>query len=307
MPIKIADNLPAAKILEAENIFVMTENRANHQDIRPLYILVLNLMPTKEVTETQLLRLLGNTPLQVKVDLMQTVTHTAKNTSKEYLLEFYQSFDELKHKHYDGLIITGAPVEQIPFEDVDYWEELCQIIDWAHTHVYSTLYICWGAQAALYHLHGIQKHPLPEKLSGVFKHRPLYANHPLTRGFDETFFMPHSRHTEIRQTDVEKVDNLRIIATSDAAGPAIIASQDGREVFVTGHCEYDRLTLAGEYERDLSRGLNPIVPRNYFPNDDPTAVPPMTWCSHAHLLFSNWLNYFVYQQTPYDLELIETL
>ncbi len=307
MPIKIANNLPAAKTLESENIFVMTEERASRQDIRPLHILILNLMPTKEVTETQLLRLLGNTPLQVEVDLMQTMTHTAKNTSKEYLLEFYRGFDELKHNHYDGLIITGAPVEQIEFEQVDYWEELCQIIDWAHTHVYSTLYICWGAQAALYHLHNIQKYQMPDKLSGVFKHRPLYSNHPLTRGFDETFFMPHSRHTEIRQQDVEKIDNLRIIATSDAAGPAIIASLDGREVFVTGHCEYDRLTLAGEYERDLKRGLCPHIPRNYFPGDDPSAVPPMTWCSHAHLLFSNWLNYFVYQQTPYDIELIETL
>jgi len=213
----------------------------------------------------------------------------------------------LKHNHYDGLIITGAPVEHMPFEEVDYWDELCKIIDWAHTHVYSTLYICWGAQAALYHLHGIPKHQMPEKLSGVFRHRPLYANHPLTRGFDETFFMPHSRHTEILQADVEQVESLRVIATSDAAGAAIIASNDGREVFVTGHCEYDRLTLASEYERDLKRGLNPIIPRNYFPNDDPTAVPPMTWCSHAHLLFSNWLNYFVYQQTPYDLELIGTL
>lgn len=307
MPIKIANNLPAAKTLESENIFVMTEERASHQDIRPLHILILNLMPTKEVTETQLLRLLGNTPLQVDVDLMQTVTHTSKNTSKEYLLEFYQGFDEIKHNHYDGLIITGAPVEQIAFEDVDYWDELCEIIDWAHTHVYSTLYICWGAQAGLYHLHGIPKYPLEEKLSGVFKHRPLYSNHPLTRGFDELFFMPHSRHTEIRQEDIEKIDGLRIIATSDAAGAAIIASEDGREVFVTGHCEYDRLTLAGEYRRDLGRGLNPIIPRNYFPNDDPDAVPPMTWCSHAHLLFSNWLNYFVYQQTPYDLTSLETL
>ncbi len=307
MPIKIADNLPAAKVLEAENIFVMTEDRASHQDIRPLRILILNLMPTKEVTETQLLRLLGNTPLQVEVDLMQTVTHTSKNTSKEYLLEFYQSFEALRNNHYDGMIITGAPVEQMEFEDVDYWEELCEIIDWAHTHVYSTMYICWGAQAALYHLHGIQKHSMREKLSGVFRHRPLYANHPLTRGFDETFFMPHSRHTEILQADIEKEDSLRIIATSDAAGPTIIASNDGREVFVTGHCEYDRLTLANEYTRDVGRGLNPIVPRNYFPNNDPNAVPPMTWCSHAHLLFSNWLNYFVYQQTPYDLELIETL
>ncbi len=307
MPIKIANNLPAAKTLEAENIFVMTEDRASHQDIRPLHILVLNLMPTKEVTETQLLRLLGNTPLQVDVDLMQTVTHTAKNTSKEYLLEFYQSFNDLRHKHYDGLIITGAPVEQIPFEEVDYWDELCEIIDWAHTHVYSTLYICWGAQAGLYHLYGINKYQMPQKLSGIYKHRPLYSNHPLTRGFDEVFHMPHSRHTEVRQADIDNVDKLRVVATSDAAGPTIIASEDGREVFITGHCEYDRLTLAHEYQRDVGRGLNPQVPRNYFPGDDPNAVPPMTWCSHAHLFFSNWLNYFVYQQTPYDLELIATL
>lgn len=307
MPIKIADNLPAAKTLEAENIFIMTEDRASHQDIRPLRILILNLMPTKEVTETQLLRLLGNSPLQVDVDLLQTATHTSKNTSKEHLLQFYQEFDEIKHNHYDGMIITGAPVEQMPFEEVDYWDELCTIIDWAHNHVYSTLYICWGAQAGLYHLHGVPKYAISQKMSGVFKHRPLYSNHPLTRGFDEVFHMPHSRHTEIRQEDIDRDETLRVIATSDAAGPAIIASVDGREVYVTGHCEYDRLTLASEYERDLSRGLNPQVPRNYFPGDDPTAVPPMTWCSHAHLLFSNWLNYFVYQQTPYDLQSLETL
>lgn len=307
MPIKISNDLPAAKTLEAENIFLMTEDRASHQDIRPLHILILNLMPTKEATETQLLRLLGNSPLQLEVDLMQAATHVAKNTSKEHLLQFYQTFEEIKERRYDGMIITGAPVEQMAFEEVDYWEELCRIMDWAQTHVYSTMYICWGAQAGLYHLHGIPKHPIPKKLSGIFRHRPLYSNHPLTRGFDETFFMPHSRHTEVRQEDILRDPSLQLLAVSDTAGAAIIMSSNGREVYVTGHCEYDRLTLADEYERDRRRGLDPAVPRHYFPDDDPKAVPPMTWCSHANLLFSNWLNYFVYQQTPYDLMSLEEI
>ena len=307
MPIKIPDHLPAAKTLDAENIFIMTEERATHQDIRPLHILILNLMPTKEATETQLLRLLGNTPLQLDIDLMQMATHISKNTSQEYLLRFYNTFEDICSNHYDGMIVTGAPVEQMPFEEVDYWQELCEIIDWSQTHVYSTLYICWGAQAALYHLHKIPKYPLIEKRFGIFNHRPLFSNHPLTRGFDETFFMPHSRHTEIREADVLQHSEIQMIAVSDIAGPAIMTANNGREVYVTGHCEYDRMTLADEYERDLSRGLRPQIPYNYFPNSDPTSLPPMTWCSHAHLLFSNWLNYFVYQQTPYDLQSLESI
>ncbi len=307
MPIKIPDHLPAAKTLEAENIFIMTEDRATHQDIRPLHMLILNIMPTKEATETQLLRLLGNTPLQMEIDLLQAVTHSSKNTAAEHLAQFYQTFDDVRARYSDGLIVTGAPVELLPFEEVDYWGELCRIIDWAQTHVYSTMYICWGALAGLYHLHGIPKYPLEEKLSGVFRHRPLYSNHPLTRGFDECFDMPHSRHTEIREADILRDSTLQIVVSSAQAGPAVIVSSNGREVYVTGHCEYDRLTLASEYRRDLERGLSPKLPRHYFPGDDPNAVPPLTWCSHAHLLFSNWLNYFVYQQTPYDLNALEVI
>lgn len=300
MPIKIPDNLPAAKILESENVFVMTENRASHQDIRPLHIILLNLMPNKIETETQLLRLLGNSPLQVDIDLMQTVTHVAKNVSPEYLLRFYQTFRQVREKKYDGMIITGAPVESMGFEDVDYWDELCTIMDWSRTHVYSTLHICWGAQAGLYHHYGISKYPLPGKLSGVFRVRPLDFNHPLLRGFDEVFNMPHSRYTEVHQDDIEKVPELQVLALSETAGVAIAASRDARQVFVTGHCEYDRMTLANEYQRDLKRGIHPAVPQNYFPGDNPDAVPPLTWRGHANLLISNWLDYFVYQQTPYD-------
>ena len=300
MPIKIPDNLPAAKILESENVFVMTENRAMHQDIRPLKIVILNLMPTKVETETQLLRLLGNSPLQVDIDLMQTVTHISKNTSLEHLLEFYQTFEQVKNNKYDGMIITGAPVETMRFEDVDYWDELCTIMDWSRTHVYSTLHICWGAQAGLYHHHAIPKYALPQKLSGIFKHRPLDFNHPLLRGFDEMFYMPHSRYTEVRQQDIEKVPELQVLALSETAGVGITATQDARQVFVTGHCEYDRYTLANEYKRDMLRGINPQIPQHYFPENDPEAVPPMLWRGHANLLISNWLNYFVYQQTPYD-------
>lgn len=301
MPIKISDTLPAAKILESENVFVMTENRATHQDIRPLKIVILNLMPTKVETETQLLRLLGNTPLQVDIDLMQTITHISKNTSREHLLEFYQSFDQLKDQRYDGMIITGAPVENLDYTQVDYWEELCRIMDWSRTNVYSTLHICWGAQAGLYHHHRIPKHPLPFKLSGIFRHRPLDMNHPLLRGFDEYFYMPHSRYTEVLSEDIERNPDLQLLALSETAGVAIVATRDARQVFVTGHCEYDRYTLANEYHRDVLRGIKPHIPQNYFPGDDPEAVPPMVWRSHANLLFSNWLNYFVYQQTPYDL------
>ncbi|MCI8554937.1 MAG: homoserine O-succinyltransferase [Clostridiales bacterium] len=301
MPIKIPDHLPAAKILESENIFVMTEKRASHQDIRPLQILILNLMPTKMETEAQLLRLLGNSPLQVDIDLMQTATHVSKNTPQEHLLEFYQTFDQICRNTYDGMIITGAPVESLDYREVDYWDELCQIMDWSLTHVYSTLHICWGAQAGLYHHHHISKHALPEKLSGVFCHRPLDPQHPLLRGFDETFYMPHSRYTEVSADDIQHSETLQLLVLSEAAGAAVIATRDARQVFITGHCEYDRLTLANEYRRDVEKGLSPQIPRHYFPGDDPQAFPPLVWRSHASLLFSNWLNYFVYQQTPYDL------
>lgn len=300
MPIKIPDNLPAARILEAENVFVMTEHRALHQDIRPLKIIILNLMPTKIETETQLLRLLGNNPLQVDVELLQTATHVSKNTSQEHLLRFYNTFEQIKRYKYDGMIITGAPVETLEYNQVDYWDELCEIMEWSRTHVYSSLHICWGAQAGLYFHYGVKKHPLKEKLSGVYEHKPLDPSHPLLRGFDDVFCMPHSRYTEVRREDLEKVSELQILAESDKAGVALIATRDARQVYVTGHCEYDHLTLAYEYQRDISRGLNPKVPENYFPDDDPTKTPVVTWRGHANMLFSNWLNYFVYQQTPYD-------
>ncbi len=301
MPIKIPDNLPAAKTLEAENVFIMTEQRATHQDIRPLKIILLNLMPTKEETETQLLRLLSNSPLQVDVTLLQAATHVSKNTAAEYLREFYHTFDEVQEEKYDGMIITGAPVEALRFEDVDYWDELRTIMEWSRSHVYSTLHICWGAQAGLYYHHRIPKYPLPEKLSGIFRHRVLDPTHPLLRGFDELFYMPHSRYTEVRQEDIDKVPGLRVLALSETAGVAIVATDDGRQVFVTGHCEYDRYTLAKEYLRDTQRGIHPTIPQHYFPGDDPEAVPPLIWRGHAHLLIGNWLNYFVYQPTPYNL------
>ncbi len=301
MPIKIPDNLPAAKTLESENVFLMTEQRATHQDIRPLKIILLNLMPTKEETETQLLRLLSNSPLQVDVTLLQAATHVSKNTAPEYLKEFYHTFDEVRDEKYDGMIITGAPVEAMRFEDVDYWDELSMIMEWSRSHVYSTLHICWGAQAGLYYHHRIPKYPLPAKLSGIFRHRVLDPTHPLLRGFDELFYMPHSRYTEVRQEDIDKVPGLRVLALSETAGVAIVATDDGRQVFVTGHCEYDRYTLAKEYQRDVRRGIHPAVPQHYFPGDDPDAVPPLIWRGHAHLLIGNWLNYFVYQPTPYNL------
>lgn len=301
MPINIANNLPARKILESENIFVMTEERALKQDIRPLRIVIVNLMPTKIETETQLLRLLSNTPLQVDIDLMQMASHVSKNTPQEHLLEFYQTFEELKHNRYDGMIITGAPVETLEFEQVDYWEELKQVMEWSKTNVYSTMHICWGAQAGLYYHYGIQKYPLPKKLSGVYAHRPLDVNHPLLRGFDDVFYMPHSRYTEVRQEDILAHPKLQLLVVSEQAGATVIISRNGRRVFITGHCEYDRDTLAREYFRDIKRDLNPEVPQNYFPGDNPEAVPPLIWRSHASLLFANWLNYFVYQSTPYDL------
>lgn len=302
MPIKIPDALPATAQLEAENIFVMTEYRALHQDIRPLRIVILNLMPVKMETETQLLRLLSNSPLQVEVDLMQAATHISKNTPAEHLIHFYQTFDELKGNKYDGMIITGAPVEHLPFEKVDYWEELCGIMEWSKSNVYSTLHICWGAQAGLYYHYGIDKHMLPEKMFGVFEHQNLAPTHGLMRGFDDVFFAPHSRHTGIDEKALrDRADKLMLLSASEIAGPYIVASKTGRRFFVTGHSEYDRETLAAEYNRDLSKGLPIQVPARYFPQDDPSRRPLVYWRSHSNLLFVNWLNYFVYQTTPYNL------
>lgn len=306
MPIKIPDSLPASRILENENIFVMTEHRALHQDIRPLRIVILNLMPKKIETETQLLRLLGNSPIQVDIELLQTESYTSKNTPSEHLFKFYKVFDDIKDQRFDGMIITGAPVEQMPFEDVDYWDELCKIMEWSKTNVYSTLHICWGAQAGLYYYYGIQKYPLSEKMFGIFQHRLLLENHPITRGFDERFYVPHSRHTTVRQEDIAKIPELEILASSDKAGVYMVGSKDGRQFFITGHSEYDRETLAAEYFRDLQRSLPINMPENYFPSDDSEQQPLYTWRSHANLLFCNWLNYYVYQATPYDLDKLHT-
>ncbi len=301
MPIKIDNSLPAHKTLENENIFVMAEDRAVAQDIRPLKILILNLMPTKVETETQLLRLLGNSPLQVEIELLQTATHQSKNAPSEHMLKFYKTFDDIKNQRFDGMIITGAPVEHLPFEEVDYWDELCQIYRWSETNVYSSFNICWGAQAALYHFYGVPKHDTPEKVFGIFPHRPLDLLHPLLRGFDDEYFVPHSRHTETRRSDIALVKDLQILSYSDMAGVHVVADMDCRKFFVTGHSEYDRDTLAKEYFRDRAKGLHIKVPYNYFPNDDPTKTPLMKWRGTGSLLFANWLNYFVYQQTPYDL------
>lgn len=307
MPINIPDSLPAARVLEEENIFLMNEDRAAHQDIRPLRIAILNLMPKKIDTETQLLRLLSNTPIQVDVELLQTATHASKNTPPEHLLKFYKTFDDVKAQFFDGLIITGAPVEQKPFEAVDYWPELCAMMRWSRTHVFSTYHICWGAQAGLYYHYGIQKYPLDGKMFGIFRHRNLAPNHMLMRGFDECFLAPHSRHTGLREADILADSRLELLSASEDAGPYIIASRDNRHIFVTGHSEYDRDTLAAEYRRDISLGRSIAPPVNYFPNDDPAAAPPYVWRSHAHLLYSNWLNYFVYQITPFDLSSLETV
>ena len=301
MPIQIPNDLPAAGILQQENIFVMRKTRAETQHIRPLEIVLLNLMPTKIVTETQLSRLLGNTPLQVHLELMMVSSHRSKNTPQEHLLNFYKTFDELKDRKFDGMVITGAPVEQMPFEEVDYWPELCAFMDWTKTHVYSTFHICWGAQAALYHHYGIPKYPLPQKMFGVFEHRTLEPKHPLVRGFDELFFAPHSRHTTVRNEDILSCPQLTLLASSEEAGAYLIASESGRQFFVTGHSEYDRETLAGEYFRDVNKNLPIEIPRHYFQNDDPKQEILYRWRGHASLLFSNWLNYFVYQTTPYDL------
>lgn len=301
MPIKIANGLPAHKALESENVFVMTEDRAIAQDIRPLNILILNLMPTKIETETQLLRLLSNSPLQIEVELLQVKSHKSKNTSQEHMLKFYKTFDEICDKRYDGLIVTGAPVENMEFEEVDYWDELCGIFEWSKKNVYSTFHICWGAQAALYYHYGVPKYPLEEKLFGVFPHKSLDPYHPLMRGLDEKFYVPHSRHTENRMRDIALVKDLQIISYSEQAGVHLISDMDCRNFYATGHSEYDRETLAREYFRDVNKGLDIKVPFNYFPDDDPNMIPPVTWRGTANLLFTNWLNYFVYQRTPYDL------
>lgn len=301
MPIQIPNDLPAAGILQQENIFVMNQRRATAQDIRPLEIVVLNLMPTKVTTETQLSRLLGNTPLQVNLELMNMSSHQSKNVSQEHLLAFYKSFDELKDRKFDGMVITGAPVEQMPFDEVDYWEELCQIMEWSKTHVHSTFHICWGAQAGLYYHYGVPKYDLPEKLFGVFPHRADYKRSILLRGFDDIFWVPHSRHTTVRREDIEKISGLKIIASSEEAGVYAVMSKGGRQIFVTGHSEYDPETLKKEYVRDKSQGLPIQVPANYFPENDDSKEPIVRWRGHANLLFSNWLNYFVYQTTPYDI------
>jgi homoserine O-succinyltransferase/O-acetyltransferase len=301
MPIKIDNQLPARHSLELENIFVMPENRAITQDIRPLHIIILNLMPTKVETETQILRLLSNSPLQVDIELLQVKSHIAKNVSQEHMLKFYKTFDDVKNRKFDGMIVTGAPVEMMPFEEVDYWDELCEIFDWAKTNVYSTYNICWGAQAALYYKYGIPKHMLDEKLFGVFKHRPLDLYHPLLRGFSDVYYVPHSRHTETRREDIAEVKDLQILSYSDEAGVHLISDMACRNFFCTGHSEYDSDTLAKEYFRDLNKGLEIKMPYNYFPDNDPKKTPPITWRGVGSLLFQNWLNYFVYQKTPYDL------
>ena len=301
MPIKIPNELPAVKVLEDENIFVMTECRAITQDIRPLKILILNLMPTKIDTETQLSRVLGNTPLQVEIELIHTKTHKSKNVSEEHLLSFYKTFDDISDRYFDGMIITGAPVEHMPFEEVGYWEELAAIMEWTKTHVHSTLHICWAAQAGMYYHYGINKYPTEEKFSGVYPHEVEYKRSILFRGFDDIFFVPQSRHTTVKREDIEKVPELRILASSPITGVYAVSTKGGKQVFITGHSEYDAVTLEREYLRDKAAGMNPKIPYNYYPGDDDTKRPLITWRAHATLLFTNWLNYFVYQTTPYDI------
>lgn len=307
MPINIPNNLPAYAVLNNENIFVMTDTAASHQDIRPLRIAIVNLMPKKIETETQILRLLSNTPLQVDIELIQMASHVTKNTPIEHLTKFYKTFNDVKDQRFDGLIITGAPVEQIPFEEVDYWNELCEIMEWSKKNVYSTWHICWGAQAGLYYHYDVPKYDLPAKMFGVFPHKAEIANHTLLRGFDEKFSVPHSRHTEIKRIDVEKVKALHILASSHESGVNIIADETERQFFIMGHFEYDRFTLANEYFRDKDKGLPIDVPKHYFPYDDPSQPPHFNWRAHANLLFSNWLNYCVYQKTPFDLDELEPI
>ena len=304
MPINIPDDLPTAEILRSENIFVAGETRAMQQDIRPLEIAILNLMPTKIATETQLLRLLGNTPLQVNITLLHPKTHVSKNTPQEHLLKFYKTFDDVKEQKFDGLVVTGAPVETLEFQEVDFWEELTQILDWAKTNVFSSMFICWGAQAGLYHYYGIPKYPLPDKIFGVFPHFSTSKFVPLFRGFDDEFYAPHSRHTEVRREDIEKVEQLQILSESPEAGIYIVISRDNKEIFITGHSEYEAITLKAEYDRDVSKNLPISLPKNYFPGDDPSKDPLVKWRGHANLLFANWLNYYVYQETPYDINAI---
>lgn len=301
MPIKIPNSLPAAKTLAAENIFVMDESRATTQDIRPLRILILNLMPTKIATETQLARLLGNTPLQVEMELIRTASHESKNTSAEHLISFYKTFDDIKDERFDGMIITGAPVEHLEFSEVEYWDELCRIFEWSKSHVHSTFHICWGAQAGLYYHFGVKKIPLEKKLFGVFEHRVSYKNPILFRGFDDVFYAPHSRNSAVDEDALRAVPELKILAESDEAGIYACMTEGGRQIFITGHSEYDPDTLAKEYFRDRDKGIDIAPPKNYFPNDDPNNPPEVRWRAHANLLFSNWLNYFVYQTTPYDV------
>ena len=301
MPIRIPNDLPAAETLLQENIFVMPQDRAMTQDIRPLEIALVNLMPTKIATETQLSRMLGNTPLQVNLTLVQMKSHESKNTSQDHILSFYKTFDEICHRKFDGLVITGAPVEHLEFEDVDYWDELCRIMEWSKKNVHSTFHICWAAQAGLYYHYGIRKHPLPEKLFGVYPHTKDYKRAILLRGFDDIFYAPHSRHTTVLREDIEKVPELEIIASSEEAGVYAVKTKAGKQIFITGHPEYDPDTLKKEYLRDKNLGLPISVPRNYFPNDDDTQEPVVRWRSHGNLLYSNWLNYFVYQTTPYDI------
>ena len=305
MPIRIPNELPAVKVLTSENIFVMTETRAITQDIRPLKLLILNLMPLKIDTETQLSRMLGNTPLQIEIELLKTSSYESKNTSAEHLITFYKTFDEVKHKKFDGMIITGAPVEQMEFEEVEYWDELCEIMEWSKTNVTSTFHICWGAQAGLYYHYGIKKYPLEKKLFGVYPHTVEYKNSILMRGFDDVFYVPHSRHTTVKREDIEKVPELKILSTSPQAGVYAISSKNGRQFFITGHSEYDPGTLRKEYLRDKNAGLPIDMPENYFPDDDDTKEPMSTWRAHANLLYTNWLNYFVYQTTPYDINEIK--
>lgn len=302
MPIKIPASLPANSVLQRENIFVMDEERADHQDIRPLKIAILNLMPKKVETETQMLRLLSNTPLQIDLELLQMRSHVSKNTDDDHLFRYYKTLDDVKDQRFDGLIITGAPVEQMPFEEVDYWSELCQVFEWSKTNVYSTFHICWGAQAGLYYHYGIPKYDLPEKMFGIFPHTVEQPFHQLLRGFDELFYVPHSRHTEVREEDILKHPELEILTRSEESGVHIVADRSGRQFFVTGHSEYDRDTLAAEYFRDLEKGLPIRIPAHYFEDDDPKKSPKFIWRGHANLLFVNWLNYFVYQQTPFNLE-----
>ena len=301
MPIRIPNDLPAVKTLNDENIFVMTDTRATSQDIRPLKILVLNLMPKKIETETQLSRLLGNTPLQVELELIRTSTHQSKNTAAEHLLSFYKTFDDVKNQNFDGMIITGAPVEHLEFEEVEYWDELCEIMEWSKTHVHSTFHICWGAQAGMYYHFGVQKQPLDKKMFGIFEHKVTYNNPILFRGFDDVFNVPHSRHTTVLREDIEKVPELKILAESDEAGVYAVMTENGKQIFITGHSEYDRDTLKNEYLRDVAANKPIEIPKNYFPNDNPELPPIVKWRAHANLIYSNWLNYFVYQTTPFDL------